>query len=174
MGSKDCQEVRYMTVKIIAIALLSVFLSCFSYGSENLYTWIDEQGVLNITDTYPPAGAKIIDTSPSYRQQAEEIEKARFLLEQKRLLELNQKRIEAQLVQAERIKTDAQKKTDELMQKAIYENEKKGTRRTMRWARRKARMYYHEALQASQQAEKAQSQIDMLKEKLDINEEGSS
>ena len=62
-----------MTYKVIILIILSAFFSSISYGAENIYTWKDEQGVLNITDQSPPDGVEIIDISPSNKKAAEEI-----------------------------------------------------------------------------------------------------
>ncbi len=75
-----------MTYKIIIVAILSVFLSSIGYGGDNIYTWKDEQGVLNITDYVPPYGAEIINISPSPREAAEKLQ-AQRLIRQKRLLQ---------------------------------------------------------------------------------------
>jgi len=48
---------------IIAVTLL--FCAATSgYAADAIYTWKDKNGVLNITDAPPPAGAVVLDVSP--------------------------------------------------------------------------------------------------------------
>ena len=163
-----------MTYKVIAIAILSVFLAGISYGAENIYTWIDKQGVLNITDQHPPDGAEIIDISPSHRKEAERIEQERFIQYENMLREQEQQRMKTQISQKRKIEAEEQKKADELYHQALSENEVKGTRRIKRWSYRKARIHYREALHASDKAEKARRQADELEKQLSTIEEGES
>ena len=153
-----------MTFKVIAVAIMSILLAGISYGADSLYTWIDDKGVLNITDQYPPEGAQIIDVSPSYREDAEKIEQERLSRKQMWLREQEEQKINKELLQQQKVEAEQQKKADELYQQAVLENNKKGTRRTRRWARRKAEKDYLESQQASEKAEEARKQVEALEE----------
>ena len=153
-----------MTFKVIAVAIMSILLAGISYGADSLYTWIDDKGVLNITDQYPPEGAQIIDVSPSYREDAEKIEQERLSRKQMWLREQEEQKINKELLQQQKVEAEQQKKADELYQQAVLGNNKKGTRRTRRWARRKAEKDYLESQQASEKAEEARKQVEALEE----------
>ncbi len=52
-------------MRSLAVAVTLIFcVVTFSIAGEAIYTWKDEQGVLNITDAPPPAGAVVLDVSP--------------------------------------------------------------------------------------------------------------
>lgn len=157
-----------MTIKITFMILLYVLLTGISYGAGNIYTWIDDQGVLNITDARPPAGAKIIDTSPSYREQAMQIEQAKRERQQARIRELARQNIEKLVDQYRKKEAAAREKADALHDKAETLDQDKGTWRYRRWAHRRAKVLSRQADQADDNADmaaqKAEKYEDMLKD----------
>ena len=76
---------------ITCILLVGFFNSSLNAGQ--VYTWIDENGNLHVTDTPPPAKAKIKDTLEFEERSAAEIQE----------LQNRKKRREEERVQAKRI-----------------------------------------------------------------------
>jgi hypothetical protein len=68
---------------IILTALTFSFIINEAWCQENIYTWRDQNGVLNITDYPPPAGADLLEISPSHREEAMELLHRRRMLEAK-------------------------------------------------------------------------------------------
>mgnify|MGYP005621352413 CR=1 FL=1 len=97
----------------IFMAMLSVFLWLgFGYCGENIYTWKDRDGVLNITDHAPPSGAEIIDISPSYREKTEELWHQRRIRQQE-IAESEQRRLREQQAEAERKEAASRKRAEQ-------------------------------------------------------------
>ena len=84
-----------MRIRLIILALATVLAWDIGYCQDNIYTWRDKNGVLNITDVPPPQGAEILDISPSYRQQAEKYQRQRLQERSKQAVEAGTGRPEA-------------------------------------------------------------------------------
>lgn len=100
-----------MQIRLFILALAIVLLWDNGYGQDNIYTWRDKDGVLNITDVPPPQGAEILEISPSYREQAEEYWRQRQL-HQERRRQAEQQRMEEQTAEAERREAEARQEAE--------------------------------------------------------------
>ena len=160
----DSMEVRIMTYKILLVAILSVFLTSISYGTDNIYTWIDDQGVLYITDYVPPYGVEIIDVSPSRREAAKKIQGQRLLQQEKMLQaqERQEMRVEAAL--ARRVEVEALKTAEESIQRA------EELRQQVKGSLKKRRRYYRRAEQYEQKAEEALKKAEVAGRRAEILE----
>jgi hypothetical protein len=101
-----------MRIRIIILALVSVILWDNGYCADNIYTWRDKNGVLNITDYAPPHDAEILEISPSYRDKAEEYWRQRRLHQERIDQTAQQKRMEEQAAEARK------KEAEQLPEKA--------------------------------------------------------
>lgn len=155
-----------MTYKIIIVALLSVFLFSIGYGTENIYTWKDEQGVLHITDNRPPYGAEIIDVSPSYRKAAEEIQAQRLIRQKSLFQKQERQRMREEAVQARRVEAEALQLAEESLQQAESLRQVKGKLEKKRRYYRKAERYEKKAEEALKKAEAAGKKAEMLEKRL--------
>lgn len=107
-----------MYIRIIILALATGLLWNSGYCEENIYTWKDKNGVLNITDYPPPPEAEILDISPSHRAKAEEYWRQRQL-QQERMEQAEQRRIqEEQAAEARTKEAEAYREADRLLKKA--------------------------------------------------------
>ncbi len=155
-----------MRYRVILAAVVSVFLWTISYGAENIYTWRDKNGVLNITDQAPPDGVEILDVSPSYRKKAAQQEQSRQVRRQKSYQYTNQKILQQKADQARKQEAEALQRADELYSKAQAASEVKGKRKKKRRFYRRARRYQKQAEEAVAQAERAAKQAEKYEKQL--------
>lgn len=160
-----------MTKKAIIIAVLSVFLSSFSYGAdnENIYTWKDKNGVINITDTPPPSSAELIATSPSYRKKAERIEEQYQLNKEKRLQYQKKTILKEKAAQARAREKKLRRDGDNFLKQAVELNDKWKFRRNAygRINQNRVKMYKQKADDAYNQAEKEKKLVEMYERELE-------
>lgn len=107
-----------MHLRIIILTLATVLLWNSGYCEENIYTWKDKNGVLNITDYPPPPEAEILDISPSHREKTEEYWRQRQL-QQERIEQAEQrKKQEEQAAEARAKEAEAYREADQLLKRA--------------------------------------------------------
>ncbi|GAB4336681.1 MAG: hypothetical protein Kow0089_07260 [Desulfobulbaceae bacterium] len=162
-----------MRKTVILPVLLSLFLSIPAPGAENIYTWRDEQGILNITDQPPPAGAEILDVSPSRRNEAEQLQRARMKRLEQIRGEQERARIREQLLRARQTEKEAlqaaeaaKQQADLLFSRAERTQNKERNRRIRRQALNQVDTYN----QAMDRAENARHTADILEEQLRTKE----
>jgi hypothetical protein len=119
------RRVKSMRIKIIILALVSFVLWESGYCAENIYTWRDKNGVLNITDYAPPPGAEILEISPSYRNQAEEYWRQRRLQQERIDQAAQQKTREEQAAAARKKEAEARQRADQPQESAQETKDKK-------------------------------------------------
>lgn len=102
-----------MKIWIVILSLASIMLWESGYCAENIYTWRDKNGVLNITDHAPPPGAEILEISPSHREKAEEYWRQRRL-QQERIDQAGQrKEMEDQAAAARKKEAEAEQRASQ-------------------------------------------------------------
>lgn len=104
--------------RVVLLIMATILWWTNGYCEENIYTWRDRHGVLNITDYPPPPDAEILDISPSYKQQAEEYWRQRGL-QQERIRQMEeQRKREEQAAAAEKKEAEARREAEELLKRA--------------------------------------------------------
>ncbi|MDD3619797.1 MAG: hypothetical protein RBR09_07155 [Desulfobulbaceae bacterium] len=107
-----------MRIKILLLTVATILWWADGYCEENIYTWKDKNGVLNITDHAPPSDAEILDISPSHRQQAEEYWRQRREIQERARQAEEERRMKEQAAAAERREAEARRQAEELMERA--------------------------------------------------------
>jgi len=135
-------EVNAMQYLIILITAISVLFWNTGYCEDNIYTWKDKNGVLNITDAPPPAGAELIETSPGHREEALEILRQQQILQEKRAHFQREIELEQQAAREKKQNLEAQEEAAALMEEAeeMREGVSGGLRKRSRYERRAQRL----------------------------------
>ncbi|MDW7771663.1 MAG: hypothetical protein SCH71_02120 [Desulfobulbaceae bacterium] len=103
---------------VIIAGLAAVLLCNNSYGQENIYTWRDKEGVLNITDYPPPGDAELLEISQSHREEAIKLLRERRILQAKIEEYLREKRREQEELREQARKAAAMEEAAELLEEA--------------------------------------------------------
>ena len=101
-----------------AFIILILLISISDIEAGQVYTWTDEKGNLHITDSPPPADAKIQDVVTVRKQPAAEEEKEQLRQEQEQAEDINEK----QQKEIEKAKFEA-RQADKRAQEAVAQAE---------------------------------------------------
>jgi len=153
------------------IGVLFLFLTSVNHGAENIYTWKDKEGVVNITDQPPPPGAEIIDVSPSYRKEAEELQRERMNRIDKIRQDRDRQQQMNQLSELRKIEKEALQAAEEFMELAnnsYSRAERAQDKERNRRLKSKGQGYETKYKEALARAEKAKNEAEMLEKSLGL------
>jgi hypothetical protein len=138
-------------MKWIPIILLTgcvAFAATGAMGNDKIYTWIDENGVVNYTNTLPPEGATIIESEkeiPHDAQQASQrqLEQQRYLEQLRREQQITEQKAESP--PGPENPADRQSVSDTKTDRQQIENSRERQGKT--WHQRQIREHKREKLQ---------------------------
>lgn len=154
------------------VTLLVLFIGTQVYGGENIYTWKDAEGQINITDNPPPDGVELLDTSPAPPKPAVEPKKqaqpATRQVTSQSVQQRNKLLNQAAILRAE--EAAAWQKAEEIIAEAEELRNKTGARakRKNRY-RRHATVLEQEAGEFIKKAETAARKAEKIEKRLKIN-----
>jgi hypothetical protein len=165
-------EVNIMRTGIALAVTLSVFFWTSGYSDNTLYTWKDDQGTLNITDTAPPDGAEIIDISPAATPPKKKTSPAKIEKNEKgktakktKAMSMEKKELLSRAAKLRDQEASAVKQREELLAEIESWEAKKGTKRKRRRNKRNINKLQQEVEQVSQEAETAGRKAAALEKK---------